>query len=209
MWCRILECKQFRIDHADAHLGGVDGRMSRVRLAALRSGARRIGKAWALRVVAIAALLGVVLYAPSGPAPASAQPYRTESACGASAHDHGHVRVAASGGHYVDVASRICHNGSIVTWASQPSIAIPSMKIRGLPAPQAALESVTATTPVIYSYGSGIGGYARITWRFTVTVKALKGGIPIATETYYFRVYPAYMELQGHGHLARKSWTRS
>jgi hypothetical protein len=150
-------------------------------------------------------MLGVLLYAPST-SPAHAEPYRTEAACGPSATYHDHVKVAASGGHYADVSSHICHNGSIITWASQPAVTFPSYKIAGIPAPQAALETVSASTPVIYSYGKGLGGNKRITWRFTVTVKAIRGAIPIATETYYFRTYPAYLELEGHGTRARSAW---
>ena len=155
-----------------------------------------------LGAVLIAVVLGVLLHVPSI-GPAYAEPYKSESGCGSSAKYHNHVKVAASGGHYADVSVHVCHNGSIIKWASQPSLTFPGYKILGVPAPQAALESVSATTPTIYSYGAGIGGNKRITWRFTVTVKALKGGVPIATQTYYFRVYPAYSELQGHANLAQ------
>ena len=167
---------------------------------------RKVAKR-SLVTVGIAILLAALFYVPSA-GPADAEPYRTESACQGSATYHNHVRVAASGGHYADVAVHICHNGSIVKWASQPSVTFPSFRIWGLPAPQAALESLSASTPRIYSYGAGLYGNKRITWRFTVTVKALKGGLPIATETYYFRVYPAYSELQGHGSVVRRWWLR-
>lgn len=165
---------------------------------------RRVAKR-SLVTVGIAVLLAALLYLPSV-GPAHSERYRTEAACHGSATSHIHVRVPASGGHYADVAVDICHNGSIVKWASQPSVTFPSFRIWGVPAPQAALESLSASTPRIYSYGAGLYGNKRITWRFTVTVKALKAGIPIATETYYFRVYPAYSELQGHGSVVRRGW---
>jgi hypothetical protein len=141
-------------------------------------------------------------------APAHAEAYKTEAACGKSAHSHVTVRYRATAGHWMDISSRMCTNGTFVKWAIQPKVMFPSIK--GSPA--SALESVyVSQKPFIYSTHTKLGGYDRITWRFTMGIKAIKLA-EVVNRIFYFRVYPAYAELCQSGyswpssHCSRNTW---
>jgi hypothetical protein len=143
-------------------------------------------------------------------APAYAQSYKSQSACGGSPQLHVTVRYRVSAGHFMDISERMCTNGSGIKWATNPNISYPSVRF----SPIAPEESIsTGNKPTIYSFGSTLNGLPkRITWRYTVNFKTLKL-LTAVTRIFYFRVYPAYAEVcqSGHHdkyHCARNTWKR-
>jgi hypothetical protein len=142
--------------------------------------------------------------------PAQAEPYRSPSACGSSATFHSTVRFRITGGHYLDVSERACHNGTFFKWATQPNLSFPSVKL----SPMAPFESFRVTQkPFIYSTKSCLGGPCRITWRFSVQTRTLKDTVEVRTDAFYFRAYPAYIQVcrgsaTSGSSCARKAWTR-
>jgi hypothetical protein len=158
------------------------------------------GAAGVLVLTCLLLLLGLA-------APAAAEPYKSSAACGASATYHATVRFRISGGHYLDVSERACHNGTYLKWATQPRLSFPSVPL----SPLAPLESFKVTQkPFIYSTKSCLGGPCRITWRFVVQTRTAKSTVEVRTDVFYFRAYPAYIQVcRGSGtNCARKAWTR-
>jgi hypothetical protein len=159
--------------------------------------------------VVLAVLAGLLLVL--GPvAPARAEPYRSPASCGKSAVYHATVRFRISGGHYLDVSERACHNGTFLKWASQPRLSFPSVKL----SPLAPFESFKVTQkPFIYSSKTCLGGPCRITWRFVVQTRTLKDTVEVRTDAFYFRAYPAYVQVcrgsaTSGSSCASKTWTR-
>jgi hypothetical protein len=163
----------------------------------------RIGRGVCAALAGGLVLLGTAL-------PAQAQPYRTAAACGASATYHSTVRYRITGGHYIDVSERACHNGTFFKWATQPNVSFPSVRL----SPMAPLESFRITQkPFIYSTKTCLGGPCRITWRFTVQTRTLKDTVEVRTDAFYFRIYPAYVQVcrgsaTSGSSCSRKGWTR-
>jgi hypothetical protein len=141
---------------------------------------------------------------------AHAQSYRSPAACGASSIYHATVRYRITGGHYIDVSERACHNGTFLKWATQPNISFPSVRF----SPLAPFESFRITQrPFIYSSRTCLGGPCRITWRFTVQTRTLKDTVEVRTDAFYFRAYPASIQIcrgsaTSGSSCSRKKWTR-
>lgn len=161
---------------------------------------------WMRRVASAIFVVVVVFFGLARPA--DAEPYRTQSACGGSAHSHLTVRYRATAGHWMVISSRMCTNGTFIKWAIQPQISFPSVTF----SPAAPLESVyVSQQPFIYSTKTYLGGYERITWRFTMGIKAIKLA-EVVNRIFYFRIYPAYAEVCQSGYswpssrCARNTW---
>jgi hypothetical protein len=160
------------------------------------------------RAVGAALAAGVVVLGLAGTA--HAEPYRTPGACGPSSTYHATVRYRISGGHYLDVSERACHNGTFLKWATQPQISFPSVRL----SPMAPFESFRITqAPFIYSTKTCLGGPCRITWRFAVQTRTLKDTVEVRTDVFYFRAYPSSIQVCRGGSTsgsscASRSWTR-
>lgn len=133
---------------------------------------------------------------------ANAEGYRTSASCGATPQSHAEASLNAFAGHSVHAYVRVCQNGSVIKWATQPVLSYPSRFN-----PAAIIESVsTATSPYIYSYGNSLNGFPqRITWKFDVK-QGIKGA-EVSTFAFVLRAYPAYLELCLGATCTTTGWT--